>query len=334
MAKKRKVFEQEECLPFDFLPLSTPQGVTITLDPLRYPIWTENKAKLIEHYLYLFVQVTHHGTYIDGFAGPQEIKNPELWNDMWAAKRVLEYGPKLLQHFYLFDKYRKPYKALEALKAAQTDPIDKKGNRIPREIVVKKGDFNLLVHELLARRPMRESEATFCLLDQHTFECEWSTVEALAKYKKEGRKIELFYFLPIAWLDRALANQKKVDILEKWWGKDNWPILREMDMQERLDAFVDRFKNDLNYLSVMAWPIFKRQNQGNIMYYMIHATDHPAAPQLMYRAYHEAIKPKKPLNEVQMEFADLIKEFTQDASSENAGDAEANSNSTENIDQK
>jgi three-Cys-motif partner protein len=314
MAKKRKPFEQEECLPLD-LPLSTPKGVTITLDPLRYPIWTENKAKLIERYLYLFVQVTHHGTYIDGFAGPQEIKNPELWDDMWAAKRVLEYGPKLMQHFYLFDKFRKPYKALEALKAAQSIPLDKKGRKIPREIVVRKGDFNLLIHELLADRPMRESEATFCLLDQRTFECEWTSVEALARYKKEGRKIELFYFLPIAWLGRAIANQKNVSVLEKWWGRDDWTTLRGMKMQERLDAFVDRFKNELGYLSVMSWPIFKRKNNETIMYYMIHATDHEDAPHLMYRAYHEAIK-RKPLSEIQMSFADLIKEFGGDQKDE------------------
>lgn len=316
MAKKRKSFEQEECLPLDLLPLSTPKGVTITLDPLRYPIWTENKAKLIERYLYLFVQVTHHGTYIDGFAGPQEIKNPELWDEMWAAKRVLEHGPKLMQHFYLFDKFRKPYKALEALKAAQLIPLDKKGRKIPREIVVRRGDFNLLIHELLADRPMRESEATFCLLDQRTFECEWTTVEALARYKKKGRKIELFYFLPIAWLGRALANQKNVGVLEKWWGRDDWTTLRGMKTQERLDAFVDRFKDELGYLSVMSWPIFKRKNNETIMYYMIHATDHPDAPQLMYRAYHEAIKPRKPLSEIQMNFADLIKEFGVDQTDE------------------
>jgi hypothetical protein len=51
------------------------------------PIWTENKAKLIERYLYYFLMVTKHGTYIDGFAGPQE-ETGETAN--WAAKLVLE----------------------------------------------------------------------------------------------------------------------------------------------------------------------------------------------------------------------------------------------------
>jgi hypothetical protein len=35
---------------------------------LPYPIWTENKARLIERYLFYFVLVTKHGTYIDAFA--------------------------------------------------------------------------------------------------------------------------------------------------------------------------------------------------------------------------------------------------------------------------
>src|SRR5262252_5416945 len=56
------------------------------------PIWTENKAKLIERYLYYFVLVTKHGTYIDGFAGPQNPKN----QGSWAAKLVLESKPQLL----------------------------------------------------------------------------------------------------------------------------------------------------------------------------------------------------------------------------------------------
>jgi hypothetical protein len=48
----------------------------------RNPIWTECKAKLIERYLFYFVQITHTGTYIDAFAGPQE---SDL-HEMWAAK--------------------------------------------------------------------------------------------------------------------------------------------------------------------------------------------------------------------------------------------------------
>jgi hypothetical protein len=32
---------------------------------LRFPLWTQNKARLIQTYLRLFVYITHHGTYIE-----------------------------------------------------------------------------------------------------------------------------------------------------------------------------------------------------------------------------------------------------------------------------
>ena len=39
----------------------------VKVKELERPLWTKNKAKLIERYLYYFVLVTKHGTYIDGF---------------------------------------------------------------------------------------------------------------------------------------------------------------------------------------------------------------------------------------------------------------------------
>jgi hypothetical protein len=35
---------------------------------------------------------------------------------------------------------------------------------------------------------------------------------------------------------------------------------------------------------------------------MIHATDHPAAPELMLRAYQKAVKPKESYEQLSMEF--------------------------------
>jgi hypothetical protein len=63
--------------------------------PLRYPLWTQNKARLIQAYLRLFEFITHHGTYIDGFAAPQDPECPETW----AAKLVLDMEPKMVPGF-------------------------------------------------------------------------------------------------------------------------------------------------------------------------------------------------------------------------------------------
>jgi three-Cys-motif partner protein len=265
------------------------------LKPLTSPIWTENKARLIERYLYYFVLVTKHGTYIDGFAGPQEPDKP----DMWAAKLVLETEPRWLRNFYLFDQDASQYQRLLALKKAQPPPRP----RTPRrKVEVRQGDFNQCLGELLASGAIRDKEATFCLLDQRTFECCWSTVEALARHKNTDHKIELFYFLPIGWLGRALAAQKDTSVLAAWWGRDDWAILRRpMDPFLRATAFAQRFKDDLGYGSVKPWPIYDRQGSARIMYFMIHATDHPAAPGLMRRAYEKAVSPKEPLEQLRLE---------------------------------
>ncbi len=59
---------------FDCAPL--PGQEKLPLEPAvktaDFPVWTDNKAKFIMSYLRYFVLLTKHGTYIDGFAGPQE----------------------------------------------------------------------------------------------------------------------------------------------------------------------------------------------------------------------------------------------------------------------
>lgn len=263
----------------------------------HHPLWTANKAKLIERYLYYFVFITHHGTYIDGFAGPQYRAKEE----MWAAKLVLANEPRRLRHFHLYERSNKSFAMLEALKNAQ--PLPNMQRKEPkREIKTYHGDFNLLVLDLLASGQIKEKEATFCLLDQRTFECSWATLQALAQYKTSGNKIELFYLLPNSWLNRALKNQKNTQALDRWWGRTDWLQLESMKPYERATLFVKRFKEELGYWSAIPWPIYRHAHGGGIMYFMIHATDHPAAPDLMTRAYDKAVSPKESEEQLVLEF--------------------------------
>ena len=77
----------------------------------RNPIWTECKAKLIERYLFYFVQITHTGTYIDAFAGPQESEKHE----MWSAKLVIESCPRWIKNFFLFELKPSQVKFIEVM---------------------------------------------------------------------------------------------------------------------------------------------------------------------------------------------------------------------------
>jgi three-Cys-motif partner protein len=248
---------------------------------LPYPIWTENKANLIAKYIFLFELITKHETYIDGFAGPQRADRPE----MWAAKLVLEIEPKWLRHFFLFEKSKAGCDLLNFLKASQ--PVSK-----DREIEISCGDFNSKIDAILGSRRIAEKEATFCLLDQRTFECHWSTVKKLANYRAgKSNKFEIFYFLAGWWYRRAVTAVKRDSVLENCWGRSDWPDLRKKQLLSVKDEMVARFKSELGYASAKAWPILDKS--GRDMYFMIHVTDYLDAPGLMERAYSEAVQPAK-----------------------------------------
>lgn len=235
-------------------------------------VWTENKARIISNYLALFQIVTKHGTYIDGFAGMHD--RPESW----AARLVVEIEPARLDPLYLVDADFDKVRQLEELRSRHPS----------RDIKVIHGDFNRVVHEILESGAITERTAAFCLIDQFSTDCRWSTVRALADHPKESYKIEQFYFLPNLWLPRALASvteQRGRD----WWGRDDWSELRGMHALERADMLAQRFEDELGYLSAIPWPIYERGEGGRISYFMIHATDHPRAVKLMELAYRDRI---------------------------------------------
>jgi three-Cys-motif partner protein len=263
------------------------QRSVVKLRPLRNPIWTENKARLIERYLYYFVLITKHGTYIDGFAGPQYADKL----DAWAARLVLETEPKWLRRFFLCDKGSSQYAALKKLRDEQPP---RKRREPKRTIDLYHDDFNVAVEDILATGKIRGKEATFCLIDQRTFECKWATLERLAAHKKGGEnKVELFYFLAASWLPRALAAQRDQRVVGDWWGRDDWRSLRSMKDHARAELVCKRFRDELGYRSALAWPIRSKEHGGRIHYHMIHASDHEEAPKLMHRAYHRAVTPKE-----------------------------------------
>ncbi|MBX4937293.1 three-Cys-motif partner protein TcmP [Rhizobium binae] len=260
--------------------------------PFRTAVWTENKAQLIARYLLYFVYVTKHGTYIDGFAAPKQPDKPESW----AAELVLNNEPKWMREFFLCEMKEGRAKYLHELR-------DRQSRKPKRRIEVLEGDFNKKVQDILLSGVITENKAAFCLLDQFTCQCEWSTLISLAKHKQEGNKIELFYFLATGWVDRALKGfSRNPQIPERWWGKPNWRTLINMNGYQRAQLFCDRFKSELGYIYADAYPIYKRGGGGRVMFHMIHATDHPEAPVLMQRAYRTVTKRPETAEQLAMEF--------------------------------
>jgi len=271
-----------------------------TIEPQRKytrpsaPVWTEHKANFIQRYLKLFIQITKHGTYIDGFAGPQR---PDM-EDAWSARLVLQIHPPLLRHFFLCEQNAKSFKVLQ--KCVEETP-----RATGRTIDLYEGDFNEKVDEILKSRYITEKEATFALLDQRMFECHWETVRKLAA-KKKHMKIEMFYFFGYGWAKRALAGvTKNSDIVARWWGRADYSDLKQKTMtrEEISRMLVERFQKELDYKHVTPYQIFKRESNNIVMYHMLHSTDHDEAPELMNRAYRQAVRYSQKLAE-QLSFLD------------------------------
>lgn len=244
---------------------------------LTCPLWTENKARLIQEYIKLFTFITKHGAYIDGFAAPQRRNHPENC----SARLILENEPQWIKKLWLCDIDQNGIDHLEKLKSHFIDKV--------KLLEVLKGDFNVTVDEILRSGNITEKTATFALLDQRTFECDWATVKKLAQFKK-GRKIEIFYFFPTGWIDRSIAairNAQSIQRAETWWGKDDWRSLRGLQSVERANMVAQRFKAELGYRWSYPYAIHDAARGGRTMYHMIHATDHDEASPLMLRAYRK-----------------------------------------------
>lgn len=263
----------------------------VEIGALPSPIWTETKAQLIANYLRLFLMITKHGVYIDGFAGPQDRQNP----NSWAAKLVVELQPPWMNSFFFCELKKSSYDDLLGMIELQP--------KVPkRQIKHKKADFNIWVDEVLASGEITDQKATFALLDQRSTECHWATVQKLAAHKRGNTKIELFYFFPTGWVHRAISETRDKSILTAWWGDEGWQQITELRQEQAANLALKRIQA-LGYRDVKSWPICARDfGAGKTMYHMIHATDHLEAPKLMYRAYCQLIGNVPPGEQAQFSF--------------------------------
>ena len=75
----------------------------LTLAEGGAPLWTAEKASLIDEYIHRFLLVTRHGVYLDLFAGPQRVDDTESW----SVRRVLERrtaGNPSIRHYAVCDE--------------------------------------------------------------------------------------------------------------------------------------------------------------------------------------------------------------------------------------
>lgn len=261
------------------------------------PIWTLHKANVIAKYIWLFTIITRHGVYIDGFAGP---KNPDLQNS-WAAELVVNLEPRRLRSIFLCDQDPRQVRSLQALVSSQYDLTD-------RTYTVLEGDFNIKIDDILQSGVIGEKVATFCLIDQYSTECHWSTVKKIAEHKsKSSRKIEIFYFFPTGWLKRALSGfGPETDTPTLWWGDESWRDYLSESGEKLLIRMAEKFRDLLGYRFVKTYSIFeKEKGEGRIMFHMIHASDHPEAENLMVRAYKNVTQAPEDIEQLVLDLSGI-----------------------------
>ena len=237
------------------------------------PLWTAEKASLIDEYIHRFLLVTKHGVYLDLFAGPQRVDDIESWSVRRVLERRTEGNPSI-GHYAVCDQ-----------DPAQVERLRDLGSR-HGSFRIYVGDVNEQIHSMLSEAPIGPKTACFCLIDQRTFECHWATVEAVARHKREGFKIELFYFLAQGWLDRAWSTSRP-EKLRAWWGNSDYWRFLERRSYDRPNTLCRRFRDELGYEYSTPFAIQEKGEGSRTMYYMIHASDHPRAARLMSEAYRE-----------------------------------------------
>lgn len=164
------------------------------------------------------------------------------------------------------------------------------GKPKPRRVSVFAGDFNTSIDTILLANRIRQKTPAFALLDMRTSECHWNTVRKIATHKPKGLKIEILYFLATGWLGRALSTRGDEAEADLWWGNNSWKPLVEASASHVTwaETMANRFQTEFGYRYAHPWPIHASNESSRVFYYLVHATDHPAAPSLMKAAYRFA----------------------------------------------
>ncbi len=266
--------------------------------------WTLNKLEVLDLYLKVFRRVAGNGSYIDGFAGTGEVR---IGGETLPGSATRAARSGVFKHLFL---YERPSKAKQLRSYLDANLAE----RLSERCRVRGGDFNELVVEDLESGVIPVDKPCFAFLDQDSTQLDWATIERLATYKDlttdEGAedtdeadskvlKVELWILfnthqavmrlLPkhpppgyeqspeAQTLDRIMGDRNA------WWdlytagvGPGQWAM-----------RFAERLSGELGYGAAVPHRILDPKT-GRPQYYMIHASDHPAAFSFMRWAKREA----------------------------------------------
>lgn len=226
-------------------------------------------------YLSVYRRIAGSGSYIDGFAGNGRIR---VNGETRPGSATVAIESRAFRNLAFYERPRMA-RSLEKYLDGRLDA------KTRSRCTVVPGDFNeQILHDLAAERFPRDKPC-FAFLDPNSTQLDWRTIEALAKYKTydgDGRcKVELWILLNThqALMRIVQSHPKVVDRM--LGGRDAWDDLRRAHAPA--GAYATRYAERLEDLGYkLASPaLIRARVNGRPMYYMIHASDHPAAHKLM-----------------------------------------------------
>lgn len=260
--------------------------------------WTRGKLDVLRAYLDAFTTATKNRTseriYLDLFAG--EVENHERLTDehIDGSARValnIEDPP--------FSKLR--FFELES-NAAKLE-AELRGEFPGRDIIVYGGDCNERIHDALTALRPYSWAPTFAFVDPNGMQAAWSTLAALADFRRNrSTKVEMFIlfaapmFIRVLPVDGSQIRSRDADKLDLLFGSAEWRQIYEA----RLSGVIGAAEAREQYLNFMRWrlesvlgyewthPLEICNTNGSAIYYMIFATDHEAGTRIMSSIYANA----------------------------------------------
>lgn len=249
-------------------------------DAREFGGWTLNKLEVLRLYLRMYRRVAGSGTYIDAFAGDGTVR----------------IGGRLMPGSAQIALEAQAFKALHLCELPDVAALlrtNLQSHRNWDRCQLHAGDANVVVPDLLDHGLIDPDRPLFALLDPDSTQLNWSTVEALASYKaykpeESLCKAELWILFNLEQAIRRLwPNEKGTlpphpTVLDRVMGGRNaWQDL--WDARQGSAHLVARYCDqlaDLGYVYVYPQQIIDPAS-GRPQYWMIHATDHPAAESFM-----------------------------------------------------
>lgn len=262
--------------------------------------WAKDKLAIVACYLNAFARACSRKAqqwyFVDGFAGPGINKITQTNELVWGSPLL---GLKTIPPFHqcvFMDYGRAEAEALRARTAFA-------GSRATVALGDVNSDLVPLMGDILDRRA-----PCLCLLDPEGTELKWTTIEGLAGFRRGPRKAELLILLPTntgfirmlpleAELPDWAARQMTSMYGDERW-RDIWLERRAGKIEsgkattEYVRLYAQRLR-ELGYSFVLDREIRSGGRHGQLLYFLIFATDHDAGERIMDHCFDTAYGEKE-----------------------------------------